>query len=63
MWAAVRLFDQRANLLTAMADRDRRTQRMRMVQHHEQLASEARNHAKVLRKLLVKEMSATEPDD
>jgi two-component system chemotaxis response regulator CheB len=59
MWAAVRLFDQRANVLTAMADRDRQAQRFRMVQHHEQLAKEARNHAKILRQLLVKEMSET----
>jgi two-component system chemotaxis response regulator CheB len=59
IWAAVRLFDQRANVLTAMADRDRQAQRFRMVQHHEQLAKEARNHAKILRQLLVKEMSET----
>jgi hypothetical protein len=32
------------------------------VQHHEQLAGEARNHARLLRKLLVKEMSETDQD-
>ncbi|MGZ5151565.1 MAG: hypothetical protein ACXWCY_01265 [Burkholderiales bacterium] len=62
MWAAVRLFDQRAHVLAAMVDRDRQAQRMRMVQHHEQLAKEARKHAKILRRLLVKEMSDTAQD-
>lgn len=52
IWAAVRLFDQRANLLGSMAARDREQQRDRMAEHHEDLACEAREHAITLRGLL-----------
>jgi two-component system chemotaxis response regulator CheB len=54
IWAAVRLFDQRANVLAQMAVKDRQAQRPRMVSHHEKLAGEARQHADALRALLVK---------
>jgi two-component system chemotaxis response regulator CheB len=53
IWAAVRLFDQRANILTTMAEKDRAARRPRMVEHHAQLAGEAREHANVLRRLLM----------
>jgi two-component system chemotaxis response regulator CheB len=55
IWAAVRLFDQRANLLTTMAEKDRQAERHRMMKHHEELAREAREHAKLLRKVIVSE--------
>jgi two-component system chemotaxis response regulator CheB len=55
LWAAVRLFDQRANVLTAMAEKDREANRTRMVQHHQKLADEARRHAKQLRTLIIRE--------
>jgi two-component system chemotaxis response regulator CheB len=53
LWAAVRLLDQRANVLTAMAERDREASRTRMVQYHQQHADEARRHAKQLRALII----------
>jgi two-component system chemotaxis response regulator CheB len=52
IWAAVRLFDQRANVLTGMAERDRASRHDRLGAHHEKLAAEAREHAKALRALL-----------
>jgi two-component system chemotaxis response regulator CheB len=55
IWAAVRLFDQRANILTTMAEKDRAARRPRMLEHHAQLAGEAREHANVLRRLLMTE--------
>src|SRR6185503_14921087 len=55
IWAAVRMLDQRANVLSNMAAKDRQAQRTRLVQHHEQLAKEAREHANELRKLLMTE--------
>jgi two-component system chemotaxis response regulator CheB len=58
IWAAVRLLDQRANVLTAMAERDRTSHRERMGARHEALAAESRNHADVLRKLLTEQESA-----
>jgi two-component system chemotaxis response regulator CheB len=54
IWAAVRLFDQRANVLAQMALKDRAAQRPRLVAHHQTLAEEARQHASALRALLVK---------
>jgi two-component system chemotaxis response regulator CheB len=54
VWAAVRLLDQRANVLAQMASKDREARRPRMVAHHENLAQEARQHANALRALLVK---------
>jgi two-component system, chemotaxis family, protein-glutamate methylesterase/glutaminase len=56
IWAAVRLLEQRANILKGMADKDRSDNRLRMVEHHERLARESREHAEVLRKLLVTAM-------
>jgi len=56
IWAAVRLLEQRANILKGMADKDRLDNRLRMVEHHERLARESREHAEVLRKLLVTAM-------
>jgi two-component system chemotaxis response regulator CheB len=56
IWAAVRLLEQRANILTGMADKDRSANRSRMVERHERLARESRDHAEVLRKLLVTSM-------
>ena len=53
IWAAIRLLEQRANVLTGLADNDRRRQRMRLVEHQEHLAKEARDHAAVLRNLLL----------
>lgn len=53
MWAAIRLFDQRANVLTAMAVKDRDAHRGRLSAHHETLAGEARNHAAALRAFLI----------
>jgi two-component system, chemotaxis family, protein-glutamate methylesterase/glutaminase len=53
VWAAIRLFDQRANVLTAMAAKDRGADRSRLATHHETLATEARNHATALRAFLV----------
>jgi len=53
IWAAVRLFEQRANVLTSLAERDREANRLRMVDHHERLAHESREHADKLRKLLM----------
>jgi two-component system chemotaxis response regulator CheB len=53
IWAAVRLLDQRANVLNAMAEKDRQSGRPRMVEHHEALAREAQAHAMSLRKLLM----------
>jgi two-component system chemotaxis response regulator CheB len=52
VWAAVRLFDQRANVLVQMAGKDRQSGRQRMMAHHEKLAAEAREHARTLRTLL-----------
>jgi two-component system chemotaxis response regulator CheB len=54
IWAAVRLLEQRANVLNTMAVSDRAANRKRMVEHHEDLARESRDHAEVLRNLLVK---------
>jgi two-component system chemotaxis response regulator CheB len=54
VWAAIRLLDQRANVLAQLAAKDREAQRLRMVAHHEKLAHEARQHAIALRALLVK---------
>jgi two-component system chemotaxis response regulator CheB len=54
IWAAVRLLEQRANVLNTMAVKDRAANRKRMVEHHEGLARESRDHADVLRNLLVK---------
>jgi two-component system chemotaxis response regulator CheB len=53
VWAAIRLFDQRANVLTTMASKERGSQRSRLAAHHETLAMEARNHATALRAFLV----------
>jgi two-component system chemotaxis response regulator CheB len=58
LWAAVRLFDQRANVLTTMAEKDRSANRPRMMEHHRNLAEEARNHAKLLRRMIV-----SQPED
>jgi two-component system chemotaxis response regulator CheB len=55
IWAAVRMFDQRANILTTMAEKDREARQSRMREHHAQLASEAREHANALRRLLMTE--------
>jgi two-component system chemotaxis response regulator CheB len=52
LWAAVRLLDQRANVLATMADKDGHAGRARMAAHHAGLADEARGHAGQLRKLL-----------
>jgi two-component system, chemotaxis family, protein-glutamate methylesterase/glutaminase len=54
IWAAVRLFEQRAHVLTSMAAKDRTAKRPRMQAHHEALALEARTHATALRNVLVK---------
>jgi two-component system chemotaxis response regulator CheB len=54
VWAAIRMLDQRANVLAQMAAKDRDAQRTRMVAHHEQLAQESRQHAIALRALLLK---------
>jgi two-component system chemotaxis response regulator CheB len=54
VWAAVRLFEQRANVLNQMAEKDRQARRERLSKHHESLAREARQHAGTLRALLVK---------
>jgi two-component system chemotaxis response regulator CheB len=54
IWAAIRLFDQRANVLTSLAQKDRPAGRTRLVRHQELLASEARSHAIALRKLLMR---------
>jgi two-component system chemotaxis response regulator CheB len=56
LWAAVRLLEQRANILNGLADKDRLADRNRMVEHHEGLARESRDHAEVLRKLLLTAM-------
>jgi two-component system, chemotaxis family, protein-glutamate methylesterase/glutaminase len=53
LWAAVRLFDQRANLLTTMSGKDREGQHTRMEEHHRTLANQAREHAKLLRRLII----------
>jgi two-component system chemotaxis response regulator CheB len=53
IWAAVRLFEQRANVLTSMAARDREAERPRMLQHHQTLAQEARTQAELLRRIVV----------
>jgi two-component system chemotaxis response regulator CheB len=53
VWAAVRLLEQRANVLTALAERDRGAGRRRVQAHHETLAGEARDQANTLRTLLV----------
>jgi two-component system, chemotaxis family, protein-glutamate methylesterase/glutaminase len=58
IWAAIRLLEQRANVLTGLAHNDRKQQRMRLVEHQERLAKEARDHAAVLRKLLVAQPQA-----
>ena len=55
LWAAVRLFEQRSNILNSMAERDRNAQRPRMVRHHEALAQEARERADLLRGVLVRQ--------
>lgn len=55
VWAAIRMFDQRANILTAMVEKDRAAGRIRMVEHHESLANEARTHANALRRVLMSE--------
>jgi two-component system chemotaxis response regulator CheB len=55
LWAAVRLFDQRANVLTTMAEKDITANRARMAEHHRNLAEEARSHAKLLRGMIVNE--------
>jgi two-component system, chemotaxis family, protein-glutamate methylesterase/glutaminase len=54
VWAAIRILDQRANVLANMAAKNREAQRTRLVAHHEKLAQEARQHAIALRALLVK---------
>jgi two-component system, chemotaxis family, protein-glutamate methylesterase/glutaminase len=53
LWSAVRLLDQRANILNSLAEKDRLAQRERMRSHHAGLAQEARDNADLLRGLLV----------
>ncbi len=53
LWAAVRLFEQRANVLNTLAQKDRQAERSRMMERHETLAKEARRHADMLRSVLV----------
>jgi len=57
IWAAIRLLEQRANVLTTMAHNDRKSRRTRMLEYHERLAREAREHANILRTLLVTAMN------
>ncbi|HEX2826531.1 MAG TPA: chemotaxis protein CheB [Burkholderiales bacterium] len=54
VWAAIRVFDQRANVLATMAEKDRHAQRARSAAHHESLAREARGHATTLRGFLMR---------
>ena len=54
IWAAIRVFDQRANVLTTLAGKDRAASRSRSADHHDKLADEAREHAKALRRFLMK---------
>jgi two-component system chemotaxis response regulator CheB len=54
IWAAVRLFEQRGNVLNQMAEKDRQAERPRMLNHHATLAREARQHAATLRDLLLR---------
>jgi two-component system chemotaxis response regulator CheB len=61
MWAAVRLFEQRANVLNQMAEKDRHARRERLSKHHESLAREARQQAGTLRALLVKAEAENHP--
>ena len=55
----VRMFDQRANVLSTLASKDRAANRGRMLERHEELAKEARAHAKALRNLLMSEKDET----
>jgi len=60
VWAAIRILDQRANVLTTLADKDRTAGRIRMFTHQTQLAQEARANAELLRTLLVGEKAETQ---
>jgi two-component system chemotaxis response regulator CheB len=57
IWVAIRLLEQRANVLTTMTHNDRKSRRTRMLEYHERLAREAREHANILRTLLVTAMN------
>jgi two-component system, chemotaxis family, protein-glutamate methylesterase/glutaminase len=65
LWAAVRMFEQRATLTRQIAGRDeeRRTgQRSPLASHYEARAREADAHAQALRKLIVVGAASREPD-
>jgi two-component system chemotaxis response regulator CheB len=53
LWAAVRLFQQRGNISAAMAEREREAGRPRSAEHYEANAAEAKDHARVLRDLVM----------
>jgi hypothetical protein len=52
LWAAIRQFEQRANLQLAMAQDEERKGRSRSASSQRDRATEAKAHAKVLRTLL-----------
>ena len=54
VWAAIRLFRQRANLLTSQAGRERRAHRERSATHYDEQASEALAHAQRLQEVVLK---------
>ncbi len=57
LWAAIHQFEQRTNLLAKLAERERSNGRERSSIHYENLANEARDHARMLRHLLLGETS------
>ena len=52
LWAAIRQFEQRANLCRSMADDERAHGRQRSAAAYDEREHEARNHARVLRRML-----------
>jgi two-component system, chemotaxis family, protein-glutamate methylesterase/glutaminase len=51
LWAAIRLFEQRANLTRRMAEQERAQGQARRFQHYLERAAEAEEHATTLRRL------------
>lgn len=61
LWAAIRLFRQRANLLTSMFQRQREAGRERSAQHYEEVVAESLAHAKRLQDLAMGPLKSPGP--
>ncbi|HKA42963.1 MAG TPA: chemotaxis protein CheB [Burkholderiales bacterium] len=60
LWAAIRLFRQRANLVNAMAKREREAGRETLAIHYENVATEALGHAGRLQDMAMRSVDLTD---